>query len=45
MVYEVAREGSSGWYIGFDRNPDWRPITAKNVSLEECKAIMETAPV
>jgi len=40
MVYEVTREGSSGWYIGFDRNPDWRPITAKNVSLEECEAII-----
>jgi hypothetical protein len=43
MIYEVSRESSSGWYIGFDRNPDWRPVTAKNVSLEECEAIVRHA--
>ena len=41
MVYDVTREGSSGWYIGFDRDPDWRPTTTRNVSLEECKAIIQ----
>lgn len=40
MVYEVTREGSSGWYIGFDRNPDWHPTMARNVSLEECEAVI-----
>ena len=39
MIYDVTREGSSGWYIGFDRNPKWRPTTAANISLEECNAI------
>jgi len=42
MIYDVTREGSSGWYIGFDRKSDWRPTNAKNVSIEECAAIMKT---
>lgn len=40
MVYDVTSEGSSGWYIGFDRAPNWRPTTTRNVSIQECKAIM-----
>ena len=39
MIYDVTSEGASGWYIGFDRNPKWRPTTATNISLEECNAI------
>ena len=40
MIYDVTRDGSSGWYIGFARNRTWQPTTTKNMSMEECKAIL-----
>lgn len=39
MMYDVTRDGSSGWYIGFDRNPSWRVTRTVNISFEECKRV------
>jgi len=40
MIYDVTREGTTGWYLGFDRNPDWALTRTVNVTREECEKIL-----
>lgn len=40
MICEVTREGSTGFYIGFERFEAWRPTKARNISLMECERII-----
>jgi hypothetical protein len=39
MMYDVTRDGSSGWYVGFERSPTWRVTRSINIAFEECKRI------
>lgn len=41
MIYDVTREGSSGWYVLFDRNTDWHITRTTNVAREECSHIID----
>ena len=41
MIYDVTRDGSSGWYVLFDRNTDWQVTRTTNVAREECTGIVE----
>lgn len=41
MIYDVTRDGSSGWYILFDRNADWHVTRTTNVRREECTRIID----
>ncbi len=41
MIYDVTRDGSSGWYVFFDRNSDWHVTGTTNVTREECTRIAD----